>query len=260
MAARRTIVTHVSAQAFEPRAPLALRNLGYEIVAAGGRSRRSNPSIAPDLRIVDERSLGKIPMEEGGAPIPIVLLTRRSVFPDPRIVAALSPPATLRGLYPVLQRALETKPRLAPRITTGLPARYTHDGRSWSGVVLSLSETGCSPPTDGALRTPTRSPPAKPPVGHGQAPARPTRFLRRAPARVATRDRRVRRARPRRGPTGGSRSECSAAVRRIRALSQGLVGGGIVNRYGQLLAAEVEHGCPRSRQARTPNPFGLPAA
>ncbi len=62
---------------------------------------------------------------------------------DRRVVTLLLRPATLGGLYTVLQSALERSPRRAPRISTSLSARCWQNQWFLTGTVSSLSETGC---------------------------------------------------------------------------------------------------------------------
>ena len=137
MSQRRTIANHAASEAFEPWALRALTKLGYQIVPAESAA---DPSIQVDLRIVDEESLGEVPGEE-----PIVLLAREPGLEssDLRVVTLLLRPATLNGLYTVLQSALERTPRRAPRISTSLSARCWQNQWFQTGTVSSLSETGC---------------------------------------------------------------------------------------------------------------------
>ncbi len=133
----RTVANHAASGSFEARALVALERLGYRIATAGSST---DPIRDANLRIVDEERLAEI---SGNEPI-LVLRARPSPgSTDRRVVEAVVRPATLVDLYAALQRALETTPRLAPRIVTRLPARCWQDGRSWSGDVVSLSETGC---------------------------------------------------------------------------------------------------------------------
>ena len=133
----RTVANHAAPGSFEPRALVALERLGYRIESAGSST---DPVRDANLRIVDEERLGEISGDQ-----PIVLLRARPSHEsiDRRVVQTVFRPAALVELYAALQTALETRPRLAPRIVTRLPARCWQDGRSWSGDVVSLSETGC---------------------------------------------------------------------------------------------------------------------
>ncbi len=137
---RRTLADLARIEALDPGVRIALEALGYEIVSASAPA-----SKRPDLRIVDEAGLARIPRDEATAGVPIILLRspRSAAPPDPRIVASLAPPASLQDLYAALQCALERKPRHSPRVATGLSGRCWHDTDFWTGDVLSLSESGC---------------------------------------------------------------------------------------------------------------------
>ena len=137
---RRTLLDLAGVETLDPGVRIALEALGYEIVPASTPEPRR-----PDLRIVDEAGLARIPRDEGTAGVPIILLRspRSAAPPDPRIVASLAPPASLQDLYAVLQSALERTPRHSPRVTTGLSGRCWHDTDFWTGAVVSLSESGC---------------------------------------------------------------------------------------------------------------------
>jgi hypothetical protein len=143
---RRVLVVHAAPDAFAPRTRLLFHKLGYaivdpdelaELVASGACAR-------PDLRIVDERSLGEV-SEDPPPQVPIVVLSGRHgvTGADSRIVGAVRRPAGLHELYRLVQQVLEDTPRTAPRIPTHLPARCRVGEREWSSAVLSLSENGC---------------------------------------------------------------------------------------------------------------------
>ena len=142
MVKRWTIADHVPAEAFGPGVRSALEALGYDFAPAASPGTLDRP---PDLRIVDEQSIDRIPSAPVSPPIPSVLLTRSGGpdSSDPRIVASLPQPATLSGLYACLQRELENKQRRAPRVATELSARCWRGNDFWNGKVLTLSETGC---------------------------------------------------------------------------------------------------------------------
>ena len=140
MVKRRTLADHARVEALDPDVRSALEALGYDIVPASAPEPRR-----PDLRIVDEAGLARIPPDDGAAGAPIILLRspRSAAPPDPRIVASLAPTPSLRDLYAALQSALERTPRHSPRVSTGLSGRCWHDTDFWTGDVLSLSESGC---------------------------------------------------------------------------------------------------------------------
>jgi hypothetical protein len=141
----RLIASYVPPQAYAQRVRAALEGLGYQIVPVATRARFEDDSWEPDLRIVDERHINRIPAEDYLPRTPVVLLTGglRTPCQDRRVVGTVPRPATLEDLYPVLQRALEETPRSAARAPTELPGRCTQSDRRWMGAVVSLSERGC---------------------------------------------------------------------------------------------------------------------
>jgi len=147
-ARRRVIASYVGPRAFAAHSRAALESLGYEVIAASTRGAFDDPSWPADLRLIDERHLGRLP-DSSTDPTPIVLLCgsardgRRDSDDDPRIVAHIQRPARLRDLYGEFQRALEPFPRRAPRVATELAARGISDERRFVGAVRSLSEYGC---------------------------------------------------------------------------------------------------------------------
>ena len=103
----------------------------------------------PDLYIVDERNLAEVP-DDGGPPIPIVVLTGRYgvTGADVRIAGAIPRPAGLHELYRLVQQVLEDTPRTTPRVPTHIPARCVCQSKEWQGALVSLSENG------GLMRSP----------------------------------------------------------------------------------------------------------
>ena len=142
---QRRIASYVPPQAYAPRVRAALEGLGYEIIPVATRGRFEDDSWEPDLRIVDERHISRIPAEDYLPRTPVVLLASgdRAASRDRRVVGIVTRPATLTDLYPILQRTLEETPRIAARAPTELPGRCTHSDRRWMGAVISLSEKGC---------------------------------------------------------------------------------------------------------------------
>jgi len=141
----RLIASYVPPQAYAPRVRAALEGLGYQIIPVATRGRFGDDTWEADLRIVDEHHLDRIPPEDYLPRTPVVLLTGglRAPCRDRRVVGSVRRPATLRDLYPLLQRALEDTPRVAARTPTELPGRCTESDRRWMGAVVSLSERGC---------------------------------------------------------------------------------------------------------------------
>lgn len=142
----RLIASYVPPQAYAPRVRAALEGLGYRIVPVATRGRFGDDSWEPQLRIVDERHIDRIPPEDYLPRTPVVVLTgglRAAPCQDRRVVGSVPRPATLKDLYPLLQRALEDTPRSTARTPTELPGRCTQSDRRWMGAVVSLSERGC---------------------------------------------------------------------------------------------------------------------
>ncbi len=143
---RRVLVMHAAPEAFAPRTRLLFQKLGYSIVDPDELTALVDTGEChrPDLRIVDERSLGEVP-EDSGPQVPIVVLSGRHgvTGADSRIVGAVRRPAGLHELYRLVQQVLEENPRSSPRIPTHLPARCRVGDREWASSVLSLSENGC---------------------------------------------------------------------------------------------------------------------
>ena len=142
----RVLVTHSAPEALAPITRLILGKLGYAILTPEEFESlaQSMDRVRPDLRIVDERSLGEVP-DDDGPTVPIIVLTGRhgTTGVDPRIVGAVRRPAGLHELYRLLQQVLEETPRTTPRVPTHLNARCAKNGLKWTGAVLSLSENGC---------------------------------------------------------------------------------------------------------------------
>jgi len=152
---RRTVASYVPPHAFAPRARGVLAGLGYRIVPVTTQGRFSDDRWEPDLRIVDERHLDKLPDENYLPRTPVIVLTggRPPSLNDPRVVGCVERPAAVEALYVLLQKALEPTPRRAARVATLLPARCTRADRRWAGAVVSLSREGC------LFRTPEAMPP-----------------------------------------------------------------------------------------------------
>lgn len=146
---RRSLVAYAQPRAFAPWSLRILAKLGYEIeLAEEWEERRAaapHETELPQLWIADERRLAEVPDDAASRAIPVVLLTGRAgvTGADARIAAAVRRPAGLHDLFRVFQELGEDTPRAAVRVPTHLSARCRHDGREWSGAVLSLSENGC---------------------------------------------------------------------------------------------------------------------
>jgi hypothetical protein len=142
---RKIIASYVSPHAFAPWTRAALVGLGYHVVAASTRGRFDDDSWHPDLRIVDDRHFGKLPVENYLPRTPVIVVSSGAPreWRDARVVGQVARPANLGELYPLIQKALEEHPRRAARTPTQLPARCTRDDRRWMGAIISLSSRGC---------------------------------------------------------------------------------------------------------------------
>jgi hypothetical protein len=142
---QRMIASYVPPSAYAPRTRAALEGLGYRVVPVATRGRFMDDSWEPDLRIVDERYVDRVPPEDYLPRTPMVLLTGATPrrFSDCRVVGTVPRPAALASLFPLLQSALENTPRRTARAQTQLPGRCTYDNRRSMGAVVCLSEGGC---------------------------------------------------------------------------------------------------------------------
>jgi hypothetical protein len=146
---KRVLVTHATPTAFAPMTLGMLAKLGYAVVDPDLFARLYDEDERPDLYLVDERNLAEVP-DDGGSPIPIVVLTGRYgvTGADIRIAGAIQRPAGLHELYRLLQQVLEDTPRTTPRLATHLPARCRWHDKEWQSALVSLSENG------GLMRSP----------------------------------------------------------------------------------------------------------
>jgi len=141
----KIIASYASPHSFAPRTRAALAGLGYRVIAASTRGRFDDDSWNPDLRVVDDRHFGKLPVENCLPRTPVIVLggSRPRVWRDTRVVGEIARPASLEEIYPLVQTALEDTPRQAARAPTQLPARCTRADQRWVGTIVSLSTTGC---------------------------------------------------------------------------------------------------------------------
>src|SRR5262249_12426521 len=116
---RRVLVMHAAPEAFAPRTRPLFPKPGHPVAdpRALAAMQGQGDGARPDVRIVDERSLGEV-REESGPPVPIVVLSGRHgvTGADPRIVGAVRRPAGLHELYRLVQQVLEETPRTSPRV------------------------------------------------------------------------------------------------------------------------------------------------
>lgn len=144
-ASRRTIACYTSPRSFEARTRPALRGLGYNLVPATLQGRFDDASWRPDMRIIEEPHLGRLPSGSSDPDTPIVIVAgpRATQVDDPRVVGRLQRPVSLVPLFRLIQRTLESHPRRVPRAPTQLPARCVAADQRWTAAVMSLSERGC---------------------------------------------------------------------------------------------------------------------
>lgn len=142
---RGCIASYVGPHAYAPRTRAALEGLGYRVITAFAMGRFDDPSWQPSLRLVDERHHSKIPQESRDPDTPVILMTGVRPLPikDGRIAGTVSRPAELKDVYPLIQRCMESTPRVVPRVATQLAARCVRNDRRLVGHVVSLSEGGC---------------------------------------------------------------------------------------------------------------------
>jgi hypothetical protein len=155
---QRRLASYVPPQAYARSVRAALEGLGYQIIPVATQGRFEDDSWEPDLRIVDERHIDRIPAEDYLPRTPVLLLTgqARVTSRDRRVVGSVPRPALLKDLYPILQQTLEETPRVAARAPTELPGRCSQSDRRWMGAVISLSEKGCLFRTSASLTTDQR--------------------------------------------------------------------------------------------------------
>ncbi len=144
---RATVAIHAPARAFAPGTQTALARLGYQLVSAETAANHSENGdwCRPAIRIVDDRQLESVPLENNGNGIPLILLTghRGPLASDSRAVGTVRRRARVNELFALLQRALEPWPRTVPRVAAALPARCKRGNHGWAAAIRSISEKGC---------------------------------------------------------------------------------------------------------------------
>jgi hypothetical protein len=141
----RRIGVRLSPKSLAPRVLDALRALGYTMVDFDAERLTEANREACRLWLVDEERLPELPGPDEAADRRILSITSagRSASADPRIFATTRRPARLGAVYEMIQSALESTPRSAPRVRTRLSARCIRGEQRSIGAVLSLSEGGC---------------------------------------------------------------------------------------------------------------------
>jgi hypothetical protein len=144
---RATVAVHAPARAFAPGTQTALVRLGYRLISAETAAEPSEGDDwrRPAIRIVDDRQLASVPLENNGNGIPLILLTghRGPLASDSRAVGTVRRRARVNELFALLQHALEPWPRTVPRIPAALPARCKRGNHGWAAAIRSISEKGC---------------------------------------------------------------------------------------------------------------------
>lgn len=141
----RRIGVHIGPRSLAPRVLEALRALGYAMIDLDSQCAPASTRDSCRLWLVDQDRLPELPGPDEAADRRILLVAspRAGVCEDPRIFAATRRPARLGAVYEMIQSALESTPRSAPRIRTQLSARCIRGEQRSIGAVLSLSEGGC---------------------------------------------------------------------------------------------------------------------
>lgn len=141
----RRIGVRIGPRSLAPRVLEALRALGYTMVDLDSERVSAAARESCRLWLVDQDRLPELPGPDEAADRRILLVAspRAGTCEDPRIFATTRRPARLGAVYEMIQSALESTPRSAPRVRTQLSARCIRGEQRSIGAVLSLSEGGC---------------------------------------------------------------------------------------------------------------------
>ncbi|MFO0688549.1 MAG: PilZ domain-containing protein [Myxococcota bacterium] len=141
----RRIGVRIGPRSLAPRVLEALRALGYTMVDLDSERLPETTRESCRLWLVDQERLPELPGPDEAADRRILLVAspRSGACEDPRIFATTRRPARLGAVYEMIQSALESTPRSAPRVRTQLSARCIRGDQRSIGAVLSLSEGGC---------------------------------------------------------------------------------------------------------------------
>lgn len=141
----RRIGVRIGPRSLAPRVLEALRALGYTMVDLDSERLSETARDGCRLWLVDQERLPELPGPDEAADRRILLVasTRSGACEDPRVFATTRRPARLGAVYEMIQSALESTPRSAPRVRTQLSARCIRGEQRSIGALLSLSEGGC---------------------------------------------------------------------------------------------------------------------
>ena len=138
---RYTIASYVASPALKRGTRAALQRLGYEVRPAVMQGRWEDASWRSDVRLVDERHIGRVPRD--ATPVVVLAGDPARQWDNERIIGAAARPADISALYPLLQRALEAQPRAAARVAAAITARGNIDDRRFDATIVTLSQRGC---------------------------------------------------------------------------------------------------------------------
>ena len=141
----RRIGVRITPKSLAPRVLDALRALGYTMIELDSDRWSQAARDACGLWLVDDERIEELPDIKEAADRRILLIAsaRKGACADSRIFASTRRPARLGAVYEMIQSALESTPRSAPRVRTQLSARCILGEQRSIGAVLSLSEGGC---------------------------------------------------------------------------------------------------------------------
>lgn len=141
----RRIGFRITNTSLAPRVLDALRALGYTLVDLDSDRVTRSTRDGCGLWLVDQERLASLPAPDEAPDKRILLVASpfAGACEDPRVFASVRRPARLGAVYEMIQSALESTPRSAPRVKTRLSARCIRGEQRSIGAVLSLSEGGC---------------------------------------------------------------------------------------------------------------------
>jgi hypothetical protein len=139
---QRMLVAHAGPGAFAPMARSMMAKLGYQILDPEAFAEAIGNDAVPDLLLVDEQNLEAV---ASGSGVPIIAMVGRAAGsdPPPGVTGVVRRPASLHGLYRLVQEVLEDHPRATPRVPTQLSALCRFRDGARRVPVRSLSQNGC---------------------------------------------------------------------------------------------------------------------